>query len=279
MAPVAKRNFCRRHDHGMSRPNAGGASKDSDRHDDNGDDDDDDDDDDNEMDESERTVEVADESNPKDIGGDKRKRRRPDDADGSGTSALDIGEGGLRRKGNGNSVSPKRRALWSNLLATRPRTKDPRNLSSWLNEVLTVSDLDFPVDANAPSGIPSETDSEPTYPKILEMGNDDGNQKSIATVQRVASGKRDTTNAGSTNQRSKATKKGGGKGIREAIKSSQGDSKTVPPPPQDWHRESSGEDNTNPNRIPREHDGFAGTFADWRGRKKATKKVSSSLRK
>merc|ERR1711865_417354 len=36
--------------------------------------------------------------------------------------------------------------MWSSLLTKRPRTKDPKKLSSWLNEVLAVSDMDFPLD-------------------------------------------------------------------------------------------------------------------------------------
>jgi len=39
-------------------------------------------------------------------------------------------------------ISNERKSTWSELLARRPQSKDPRNLSSWLNEVLQVSDLD-----------------------------------------------------------------------------------------------------------------------------------------
>lgn len=45
-------------------------------------------------------------------------------------------------------ISKKRRKMWSALLIKRPRTKDPRQLSSWLNEVLTVSDFEMPFEQN-----------------------------------------------------------------------------------------------------------------------------------
>jgi hypothetical protein len=268
MAPVAKRNFCRRHDHGMSGPKADGTGKDSD--DDDEDDDNDDDNEKNKMDESERTVDAVDEWNGKDHVGDKRKRRTPDDADGSVTSTLDTSDVGCRRKGNRNSVSSKRRALWSDLLARRPRTKDPRNLSSWLNEVLTVSDLDFPVDTDTPIGIPSEIDPDPIQSKILGLGNDPGNKNNDAMVGTDV-GRHDAAETGPTNQRKEAKKKGGGKRRRETIKSTHRDSSAQPPTSQDGHRESWGDYDFDPN--------LAGSFADWRGRKKPTKKGSSSLRK
>merc|ERR1712238_614350 len=68
-----------------------------------------------------------------------------------------MGNSGSRGDGDGDDagddeasttttpVSAKRQAMWSNLLTKRPRTKDPKKLSSWLNEVLAVSDMDFPL--------------------------------------------------------------------------------------------------------------------------------------
>ena len=131
MAPVAKRNFTRRHDHGQNI----GALADSDLEDD--------------MDESERTADKVDESKRQETEASaKRKRDASDLSDDNEERLLANGstDGGGPRNGNGANVSAKRRAIWSNLLARRPRTKDPRNLSSWLNEVLTVSDLDFPIE-------------------------------------------------------------------------------------------------------------------------------------
>jgi hypothetical protein len=275
MAPVAKRNFGRRHDHGMSGPKIDGLGKED------SDDIDDDHDSDNEMDESEPSVETTPETNQKDPVVDPRKRKRTDNANGSATSSQDIIEGDCSRKGTGNSVSLKRRELWSILLARRPRTKDPRILSSWLNEVLTVSDLNVPADANVLSGISSETDSAPTQSKVIGLGNHSGDKNNSTVVGNESEKKRGTTaeKGPPTKQRSGAKKKGGGKGKAEASKSTIRDSSAVPSSPPDGQRELLRGYNAHPNFVTKDQDGFVGSFADWRGRKKTTKKPSSSLRK
>lgn len=175
MAPVAKRNFCRRHDHGMTAnghpPSLGS----------NGDNDDDDDD----MDESEHSAdwergEIAPLDIVKELKGnppsssnkatavsssDKVKRKLV------GKSNKSSKEGGesMAVIGKGSTVagaSEKRQKMWSDLLARRPRTRDPRNLSSWLNEVLTVSDMEFPIDQ-----YDVEPSSRTTFYSLAVAGN------------------------------------------------------------------------------------------------------------
>ncbi|MGK3760394.1 MAG: hypothetical protein ACI8RD_012711 [Bacillariaceae sp.] len=160
MAPVAKRNFSRRHDHGMSKNKDGGIMNINSFRDD-----DDYDDEDTLGGESEHTAgnaaaaaaagegggggeEEGDGSNAKkpnasSSSGEGSKRKRDD----SGASyANGDSNNGSHDNDEATSVSSKRQAMWSSLLTKRPRTKDPRNLSSWLNEVLAVSDMDFPLD-------------------------------------------------------------------------------------------------------------------------------------
>ena len=142
MAPVAKRNFSRRHDHGMSKNKGANATRDEEE----------DEDEDETLEEIETTrVDKALMSNPvnppqtlkrsKELSseddGNKRQRLETDPTSSTESKDDDPGGGG---------VSSKRMSMWNSLLDKRPRSKDPKELSSWLNEVLTVSDLEFPLD-------------------------------------------------------------------------------------------------------------------------------------
>jgi len=159
MAPVAKRNFCRRHDHGMS---AKGELKD-------------DDDDDASMEENDYSTREGAEKPVGTKKGDSLMTSSLDVLSKAASSMPSKGreldmEGLTKRKKPSEdddddddepelaNISKKRRKMWSALLIKRPRTKDPRHLSSWLNEVLTVSDFETPfeqidaLEAKTPSG-------------------------------------------------------------------------------------------------------------------------------
>mmetsp|Transcript_110161 Transcript_110161/g.318417 ORF Transcript_110161/g.318417 Transcript_110161/m.318417 type:complete len:617 (-) Transcript_110161:142-1992(-) len=138
MAPVAKRNFCRRHDHGMSEklpPRE------------------DDDDESVEDGKGFEEAELAQKVNnnmaalaaaldaPAKISKATPKSKDSEDKTQSKRKAP-VAEEDDDDEAELAHISKKRRKMWSALLVKRPRTKDPRHLSSWLNEVLTVSDFD-----------------------------------------------------------------------------------------------------------------------------------------
>eukprot|EP00539_Tryblionella_compressa_P014373 CAMPEP_0178825490 /NCGR_PEP_ID=MMETSP0746-20121128/6254_1 /TAXON_ID=913974 /ORGANISM="Nitzschia punctata, Strain CCMP561" /LENGTH=700 /DNA_ID=CAMNT_0020487267 /DNA_START=80 /DNA_END=2182 /DNA_ORIENTATION=+ len=325
MAPVAKRNFCRRHDHGMS--GAKGGDQDEIKEDE--------DDDDEEMDESERTMDqgepvdahvtavktpkVLPPARPSKLGesSDERKRKHEDLVEQNDVDSEDhddndqelIAEAG-DDEGKEAAFSSKRRAMWSSLLARRPRTKDPRNLSSWLNEVLTVSDLDFPVDRN---GIGTSSKKESSNASKLGDSTSKSAPNQISTDGAVAEMGDAAPAASSSTVRVKETEpepKNEVKEINEPVKEekSSGSLGVLPDTEQnndepslkvseDAKREDTEEaapvegeekdkeDDASKERVnkklKREHDGFVGSFADWRDRKKGKglKKGSGSLRK
>jgi hypothetical protein len=335
MAPVAKRNFCRRHDHGMS------ANRQSPSLGSNGDNEDDDDDED--MDESEHTTdrergeippleslkEPKEQETPKNttsVSPSEEVKRKLEESNSSSR------EGAEKRTMVGKettitATSDKRRKMWSNLLARRPRTKDPRNLSSWLNEVLTVSDLEFPIDQYGVDPAPraaiysiavSENGRAPTT--FDEDAVDSGKVNETRGAYANANDKRAVpmaqANPAKTNRKAKADSKVPKKVAKKAkAKKNLASSKPkaggngVPPqamavdhsnvmndkglPAEKLMDEKLKEDTTSSsstgsqtnasNTIPleAEQDGFVGSFADWRDRKKgkAFKKGPSSLRK
>jgi hypothetical protein len=260
MAPVAKRNFCRRHDHGMSGTPGLGAVKDSE------------DEEDEELDESELSGDQSGWSGTQTApAGEKRKRSNLEKNGEGSASNLEIEGSSHKRKKNGSLVSTRRRLLWSSLLAKRPRTKDPRNLSSWLNEVLTVSDLDFPVDANSPTGVASALEPAGLKPKGL------GSKARKSVKPNAATGggqsQENIPREGGTKDKSRQESKDRDKSFF-GTKSNRSN-------PDIQSSLSSGETESSQDNkeASKEDDGFAGSFADWRGRKKITKKASSSLRK
>ena len=143
MAPVAKRNFSRRHDHGMSKKKGANSIRDDEEEED-------DDDGESEYTGSEKGSmnNSANSSQPSsslkrpkeafsEDDGNKRLRMEADPITSAEAKISDDPEG---------QVSSKRRSMWNDLLSIRPCTKDPKDLSSWLNEVLAVSDLEFPLE-------------------------------------------------------------------------------------------------------------------------------------
>lgn len=203
MAPVAKRNFCRRHDHGMSAKN--GDLKD-------------DDDDDVSISLEGSDTNVKEESEP--VVSNKKPVEKPQGP----TSSLDVlskaassslnsstppkeTEDESKRKKTTEeeedfelaSISIKRRKLWSALLVKRPKTKDPRHLSSWLNEVLTVSDLETNLDQS--EALQGET---PGNGKKRKASKEEG---SGFKKEKKSSGERKKIKKGKTEIKSKDLKK------------------------------------------------------------------------
>lgn len=145
MAPVAKRNFCRRHDHGMSDklpPQ-------------------DDEDDEESIEDRNGDIKATNQTKSKTSSLDiLSKAATSSMAVGQMKSKIESAEGTKKLmeapqesgeayleddddvEADLSHVSKKRRKEWSALLVKRPRSKDPRHLSSWLNEVLAVSDYD-----------------------------------------------------------------------------------------------------------------------------------------
>lgn len=167
MAPVAKRNFCRRHDHGMSDKLPPPDSDDS----------------------------SVDEKKPKKQKGHQTAASKKEDKAPPAPaliSSLDILSKAAsssmpsktqepeldsqpKRKMETEEedddeaelahISKKRRKMWSALLVKRPRTKDPRHLSSWLNEVLTVSDFETAFELNESTEAQAPTVATPKKQK------------------------------------------------------------------------------------------------------------------
>lgn len=142
MAPVAKRNFSRRHDHGMSKNKGANSIRDEEEEED-----DDDGESENTGSDKGSMNNAANPSQPLSLkrpkeassedDGNKRKRIEADPISSAEAKISDDSE---------REVSSKRRSMWNDLLGVRPCSKDPKDLSSWLNEVLTVSDLEFPLE-------------------------------------------------------------------------------------------------------------------------------------
>jgi len=214
MAPVAKRNFCRRHDHGMSDKLPPPDSDES----------------------------SVDENKARKQGGNKGATPKKGDKAPPApvpTSSLDVlskaasssmpsktkdsdAESQAKRKMETEEdeddeaelahISKKRRKMWSALLVKRPRTKDPRHLSSWLNEVLTVSDFETPFEQN---GEATEAKA-PTgdTPKKLKAGKE----------PEVGSPKKDKKSNGEKKKR-KSDKMIGGESVESKPKKEKSESK------------------------------------------------------
>ncbi len=173
MAPVAKRNFCRRHDHGMSDKLPPREDEDEES-----------------MDESDSKSFKA----CKPVISTKKPEKPPSNvpkssldvlskaASSSMPSKMKAPEPEPSTKRNMTEppveevddddddeelahISKKRRKMWSALLIKRPRTKDPRQLSSWLNEVLTVSDFETPFEQSEVMEVKPPDNNSPKKPK------------------------------------------------------------------------------------------------------------------
>lgn len=334
MAPVAKRNFSRRHDHGMSKKKGANSIREEEEEDD---------DDDDTLDESENTasdkISMCSSVNPlqtsvkrptETVVPEIESKRQRLDADTTMTEEKesDIGEG----------MSSNRRSMWNDLLNKRPRGKDPKGLSSWLNEVLAVSDLQFPLEQvggdmdrplgklllnempklTKPAATPSEDeavdssgaidtmDSSPSHSVTDDQAKDSTNNESgsrsnssdaaTTNLADIVIGEENPLTASSDNQKEpesapetvkdEATEK-----PNEETASSKADSqnsvsstgakllgkKSKLSPKKSIIAGVQGKEKMKK----KEDDGFAGSFADWRDRKKgkSLKKGPSSLRK
>lgn len=310
MAPVAKRNFCRRHDHGLSAK-----AGESENHED----------DEASMDHSERSGDKGKPdsapssskekpktpSKEKDMPGssldvlskaatssflmqtDQQKKRKKPSPEEEKVTAV-VSQPAVTSDQDADaadlaSISMKRRNMWSALLIKRPRTKDPRHLSSWLNEVLTVSDFETPLespDGAQPKVVRSEasadkkvataeTAKKPREPEAPSNGEANGGSKEKKSGEKEKKRRRvesseDGSNSSKGDRKSKkeekVSKKSGEKKQTEK-RTENGDKKSS--------KKSSKESPSN-----KSEDGFVGSFADWRDRKKEkSKKGSGSLRK
>mmetsp|Transcript_7030 Transcript_7030/g.16426 ORF Transcript_7030/g.16426 Transcript_7030/m.16426 type:complete len:596 (+) Transcript_7030:66-1853(+) len=310
MAPVAKRNFCRRHDHGMSKLKDGKVAED----------------DGNQSDsttskkgaDAEEVMsgappqiltvpKEADKTKPQALdlltstatsqfldSNDKKRKKPTDetnaadespDADGapdsSGVGALE-GEGsqGLR------SISAKRRKLWTELLVRRPRSKDPRHLSAWLNEVLTVSEFEIPLDQihlmPAPAAEESAAGSGSSDEEKKEKKDKKEKNKEPANAKESPSKPKDKSK---DDEEPKAKKSKPSEKIeKESSSTTSTTSSSDEKPKEEEDKKSSESKDKSPKKSssPKKgDDDFAGSFADWRDRKKgkALKKGTGSLRK
>lgn len=271
MAPVAKRNFSRRHDHGMSKKK-GALSLASSK------DDEDDDEDDETVDESELTVsdrgslsENVISSNSSAVAKKKETASLEDETKQSRLENIQLETVGEK------DVSSERREMWNDLLNKRPRSKDPKGLSKWLNEVLSVSDLQFPLEKvgaeNARGGSP--------------LGRVLSNELSKLTKDGAVDSAMDTTNSSSTtaDTLTKDTANSSNDGdstkkettpVKDNTVASKSDMKSL--------KKNLGKrkkDNDDDDDETDSDEGFAGSFADWRDRKKgkSLKKGPSSLKK
>jgi hypothetical protein len=318
MAPVAKRNFCRRHDHGMSSK-AVDAEKGEEEE--------------ASMDQSERTAEKEEPeealSQPKKdksssvpvseketskpsvkASAEKDVPRSPLDVlSKAATSSFLMQADSSRTEGQGKrkkpsedaekdsaddeavadasdeagdtadlaSISSKRRKMWSALLIKRPRTKDPRHLSSWLNEVLTVSDFETPLEQ-----------AEPADPKAVKS------ESSVTTAEK-GKGSKEPEDRSFVNKEKKTGEKEKKKRKIEAklpedLASNSKSKRDEKSSKKSEKKQADGSDKKSPKKngskdspLRKEpDDGFVGSFADWRDRKKEkalSKKETGSLRK
>ena len=287
MAPVAKRNFSRRHDHGMSKKKFGPVGPAS-----IPDDDDEDDDDD----ESENTLSdkgslsgiVSNSSKKKDVSTSENETKRPR----------------LEQTVGDQFVGSKRRAIWNDLLTKRPRAKDPTGLSKWLNEVLAVSDLEFPlgkvgdnsVDGASLGKVLSAELSKLTKPSVSASPDDDAADSSnldtsnssntVESLTKEATTSNNDVDAVVDKNEGESSKNEGvapaGTPVKDNTVAKSDDAKTLGTVKSlkknlDKKRKKPDDDDDDSDSD----EGFAGSFADWRDRKKGKplKKGPSSLRK
>lgn len=330
MAPVAKRNFCRRHDHGISDklpPQE-------------------DDDDDESMDDVKgapceevpkkadpisSSLDILSKAASSSMAADPitakakppvapPKRKKPSLVVGVSEESYhdDGAEADLAH------ISKQRRKAWNALLVKRPRTKDPRHLSSWLSEVLAVSDFDTELEQNGSDALPSKSADEDPEAKSGPSSVQQDQQLATEKKKRKhskdkpeAKTKKTTTDAKQKQKKVKQDQGATGKdpeasgvvvhnlGSAAVVESDKkeeddpisADTKAVSdnggPDNKPSMVDASAEKPTadSPEELEKsteatssekmgEEDGFAGSFADWRDRKKdKLKKTSGSLKK
>lgn len=278
MAPVAKRNFSRRHDHGMSKKKGVAVSIP---------DDDEDDEDDDTVAESELTL-----SDKGSLSGfvstSKKKELSASENDTKRSPLEDVQ---LEETVGAQDVGSKRQAMWNDLLTKRPPAKDPKALSKWLNEVLAVSDLGFPlgkvgddtVDGASLGKVLSNELSKLTQPTGTASPDDDATDSNLDTTSSSSTtveSLKETTNSnhdvgavvGNNKQESATPVKDNTVAKTETAKFQ---AKSLQKKLDKKRKKSDDDDDSDSD------EGFAGNFADWRDRKKgkSLKKGSSSLRK
>jgi hypothetical protein len=311
MAPVAKRNFSRRHDHGMSKNKAASSVQEEEEE---GDDDD-------TLGESENTG-STDKGSMSNVAAASSVSKKPEEAAVEVESKRQRPEAQAvvtvaKSTSNGakEDVSSKRRSMWNDLLNKRPRAKDPKGLSSWLDEVLTVSDLEFPLeklgnDINHPFGKilvnelptlskPAATPTEDETGDSSAVVDSNSNSRTESPDSAAKESNSSNTNAADTvvgNEKASAAKEA----AAEKDKTTQ-DTKEPETPVANYNNETGSSNGVKllgqkpKNSLKRsieettqkeqnkddDDEGFAGSFADWRDRKKGklVKKGSGSLRK
>merc|ERR1711865_717155 len=264
MAPVAKRNFSRRHDHGMLQKKLkGGSSETAGKA-------------------TAARASTAGKSAATKTGNgpavlleaapeeDEVKKKRKRDNENTNNEEDDDAAVGKQKEEAGITgtvaieaeetsttatiMSSKRESVWNNLLTQRPRTKNPNQLSSWLNEVLAVSDTDFPLDQvgsdlNHSFGSTLLENLQSKAKKKKKKKSETEEDSSTATAKSKHNDPSSTTDiviGGDGSKRSSQTKK----------------MTTAAPPSSDASSEDDDDDDDS------DSDGFSGSFAVWRDRKK-----------
>jgi len=281
MAPVAKRNFSRRHDHGMSKNKGGSSIRDEEEEDD-----------DDTVGESEKLQCIpCDEASTSTFGNNALPSPKED------KMILAVEENNKRKRAESDDVkaqvvisvvSSERRTLWNNLLKKRPRTKDPTELSAWLNEVLAISDVDFPLDQVAAENMNQPLgkillNQLPTLSKATACPTEGEAGDSNDAMDSYNNGSATTADDSTTNKKTAETVVGNAKTEKKRKENTQ---KSVAVSGTKLLRKNA---KTSLKKsavgvakiVKDEEEGFAGSFADWRDRKKgkSSKKGSGSLRK
>eukprot|EP00536_Pseudo-nitzschia_multiseries_P007566 jgi/Psemu1/66086/estExt_Genemark1.C_1790034 len=289
MAPVAKRNFSRRHDHGMSKNKGGSDIRD----------DEEEDDDDTTLGDNEKILCIpCDKGATNEDGNDtsqpqkkQKNNASPDEGNKRKRTESDTNETEeiITNGENVALVSAERRSMWNDLLNKRPRTKDPMKLSSWLNEVLAISDVDFPLDQ-----VGAENMNHPLGRVLLNQLPSLSKPALSLTEDDVggSNGTMDSSNGGSTTTVDDATTNHNKTadtvvGKRKTDESKKEDAQTPVARNNTKLLEEKAKKSVKksivgpPKKNKNEEEGFAGSFADWRDRKKgkSLKKGPSSLRK
>ena len=167
-APVAKRNFSRRHAHvgetlkrkrkklsnGDSKPNGGVAP--------------------DEKEPISKKARLKDSGIPESIGNrrsDESPSSETDSTSGSNTGSDPDKLEEMLAAGPPSSFEPTRREAWINLLNQRPDTKDKRAMSVWVRKVLVVSDSQQPLSKLEEISVSSEEDDEKKNGKDKDSGS------------------------------------------------------------------------------------------------------------
>ena len=331
MAPVAKRNFSRRHDHGMSKNKDTSNAKDDKVEKD-----------DDTLDKSDNTgsdkASLSSTTKPPAVASslkrttkqapieekpiEKVKKRQKVEITKPRAMTTPVKETKVKEKkvkktvvkeNGGEDLSAKRLAMWNDLLIKRPRSKDPKDLSSWLNEVLAVSDINFPLEQvsgnlDQPYGkllfnaLPKlskltaePADDERKNSSGLDTAAKDDNNKSTSHskgADNVVGNNTSSTDSAKNSEETKIAVTAEAEQSSEIQNCAKKDASITKAPeangpetPAVKNKSDSENKSTelsgNNSNEEKEGDGFSGSFADWRDRKKSKliKKGSGSLRK